>query len=146
MAAEQKLIIQCTACQKKFHPAGFKVSRLGIRLKTCLECNARCKAERERSKCVHRKRKSDCLVCSPDKFCEHGERKTHYVCVMCNDRREAERERKKRSEFCTHGKQLCRSCFPNKFCEHGRVLRGRFKCYYCSGGSAKERKKPRASS
>ena len=91
MAAEQKLIIQCTACQKKFHPAGFKVSRLGIRLKTCLECNARGKAVRERIKCPHGKRKCDCLVCSPDKFCEHGKVKVKHECAVCdpagNDRR-----------------------------------------------------------
>ena len=92
MAEEQKQeTFQCSTCKKKFHPAGFKVSRLGIRLKTCLECNARCKAERERSKCVHRKRKSDCLVCSPDKFCEHGKRKAKHECAVCdpagNDRR-----------------------------------------------------------
>ncbi len=36
-----ELEIKCSGCNKKFHASGFKVNRLGHRLKTCLECNAR---------------------------------------------------------------------------------------------------------
>ena len=33
--------IQCSGCKKKFFSDGFKVTRLGKRLKTCIECNKR---------------------------------------------------------------------------------------------------------
>ena len=33
--------IQCSGCKKKFFTDGFKVTRLGKRLKTCIECNKR---------------------------------------------------------------------------------------------------------
>ena len=45
--------IQCSRCKKKFFEDGFKVDRLGHRLKTCLECNARRRAAAQR----HRARK-----------------------------------------------------------------------------------------
>ena len=44
---------ECTRCNKLFFLDGFKVDRLGRRLKTCLEFNARSKTERERYKCPH---------------------------------------------------------------------------------------------
>ena len=33
--------IQCCGCKKKFFSNGFRVTRLGRRLKTCIECNDR---------------------------------------------------------------------------------------------------------
>ena len=38
---KQEMIIKCTGCKKHFFEDGFKVNRLGRRLKTCLECNER---------------------------------------------------------------------------------------------------------
>ena len=35
----QQEAIQCSRCHKRFYADGFKVDRLGRRLKTCLECN-----------------------------------------------------------------------------------------------------------
>ena len=35
------LIFVCSGCHKKFYLSGFKVSRLDLRNKTCLECAAR---------------------------------------------------------------------------------------------------------
>ena len=35
------LIFACSGCHKKFYLSGFKVSRLGLRNKTCLECATR---------------------------------------------------------------------------------------------------------
>jgi len=48
--SEEGETIQCTTCRKCFFEDGFKVNRLGRRLKTCLECNTRDKASRERDK------------------------------------------------------------------------------------------------
>jgi len=98
----QQETIQCSRCKKRFFEDGFKVTRLGQRNKTCLECNARKKAELERNKCSHgrqrsvccecgggsvcphRKVKWDCQACSPEKFCEHGKAKIRHTCVVCD--------------------------------------------------------------
>jgi hypothetical protein len=82
--ADERESIQCTACKKRFFEEGFKVNRLGRRLKTCLECNARDKAKRERNKCPHGKRKWDCIACSPGNFCEHGKCKARHTCDVCD--------------------------------------------------------------
>ena len=94
--------IKCSRCSKCFFADGFKVDRLGKMLKTCLECNVRSKAERERCKCPHGRQRSvckdcggtgicehgrqrwDCQLCSPDKFCEHGKCKSRHTCVVCD--------------------------------------------------------------
>ena len=34
-------IFACSGCHKKFYITGFKINRLGIRNRTCLECAAR---------------------------------------------------------------------------------------------------------
>ena len=90
MADEQQPVqtIQCTTCKKKFFPSGFNVSRLGIRLRTCLECNARCKATRERKKCLHGKNKGRCGLCD-ERICEHGKQKG--MCGLCDPQRQGHR-------------------------------------------------------
>lgn len=35
------LVFACSGCHKKFYLSGFKVNRLGLRNKTCLECATR---------------------------------------------------------------------------------------------------------
>ena len=45
---ETSILIQCSGCKKKFFADGFKVNRLGRRLKTCLESNARSLAKQDR--------------------------------------------------------------------------------------------------
>lgn len=44
-----RVTIACAGCKKRFFEEGFKVNRLGARLKTCLECNERDKARRARA-------------------------------------------------------------------------------------------------
>ena len=39
--ANQRETIRCSCCKKKFYEEGFKVNRLGQRLKTCLECQGK---------------------------------------------------------------------------------------------------------
>ena len=34
-------VFACSGCHKKFYLSGFKINRLGLRNKTCLECAAR---------------------------------------------------------------------------------------------------------
>lgn len=69
---EQKDTIQCTMCKKRFFEDGFKVTRLGRRLKTCLECNARQRERHEREKCEHgAARRSVCKTCNPEGYQRH---------------------------------------------------------------------------
>ena len=46
--ADEREVIQCTKCKKRFHADGFRVNRLGRRNKTCLECAERRVRELER--------------------------------------------------------------------------------------------------
>jgi hypothetical protein len=48
MADNEQETIQCSRCKKRFFADDFKVTRLGRRLKTCLECNARGRAAAHR--------------------------------------------------------------------------------------------------
>ena len=73
---------ECTRCNKLFFSDGFKVDRLGRRLKTCLECNARSKAERERYKCPHGRQKKSCRDCGGSSFCLHEHLKAQ--CRICS--------------------------------------------------------------
>lgn len=41
MEKPTEAIFACSGCHKKFYMSGFKISRLGLRHKTCLECAAR---------------------------------------------------------------------------------------------------------
>ena len=41
-------IFACSGCHKKFYADGFKINRLGLRHKTCLECSARALAKQAR--------------------------------------------------------------------------------------------------
>ena len=90
--------IKCSRCTKSFFANGFKVDRLGKMLKTCLECNVRSKAERERNKCPHGRVRCVCKDCGGSSICEHGRRKA--VCEMCSP-----------EKFCMHGQPINRhSC------------------------------------
>ena len=64
--------IKCSRCTKCFYADGFKVDRLGKMLKTCLECNARSKVERERYKCPHGRQRNVCKDCGGAGICGHG--------------------------------------------------------------------------
>ena len=67
----EQATFECSRCNKFFFAEGFKVDRLGKRLKTCLECNARSKGERERCKCPHGRQKQSCRDCGGSSFCKH---------------------------------------------------------------------------
>jgi hypothetical protein len=107
--AEQQEIIKCTQCKKKFFPDGFKVNRLGVRNKTCLECAERRKTSRDNNKCPHGRQKSICKDCGGSGICEHNRQKRY--CNECGG-----------SQMCKHQKQKrhCQECTPSAFCKHGK--------------------------
>ena len=74
--------IQCSRCKKRFFEDGFKVSRLGRRNKTCLECNVRAKADAERNKCPHGRQRNLCRDCGGKSRCEHDRQRNS--CRDCN--------------------------------------------------------------
>jgi hypothetical protein len=119
-----KEIIKCTQCKKKFFEDGFKVSRLGVRNKTCIECAVRKKAYNEKNKdqiavqqkaykannqCEHNVLKHSCYTCaSGPMFCAH--KLPRKSCITCTPK-----------NFCKHNKRLqlkCRYCNPELFCNH----------------------------
>ena len=73
---------ECSRCNKLFFAEGFKVDRLGKRLKTCLECNARSKGERERYKCPHGRQRESCRDCGGSSFCKHEHLRAQ--CRICS--------------------------------------------------------------
>ena len=113
---EQRELVQCTHCRKRFFVDGFKVNRLGRRLRTCLECNER---GRVRALCPHGHRRHDCRGCGGSQMCSHDRRRSQ--CRDCGG-----------SQMCIHGRQRprCRDCGGVSFCPHGRL---RFSCRDCGG-------------
>ena len=117
--AEQRETIKCSNCRRHVYVDGYKVNRLGRRLKTCLECNARGKRIRMRDACPHGRRKSRCKDCGGKDICHHGV--VERACRACGG-----------SDFCPHGrrKALCRDCGGSQVCPHGRQIQY---CRECGG-------------
>ena len=46
-------VFVCTCCRKKFYLSGYKINRLGVRNKTCIECYNRQTVRR----CPHNKQR-----------------------------------------------------------------------------------------
>jgi len=55
-------VYSCTCCRKKFYLSGYKIYRLGVRNKTCIECYNRQTVRR----CPHNKQKNSCFNCCPE--------------------------------------------------------------------------------
>ena len=78
--ADGKELFVCGACKCRRTADEFDVDRHGHRHKGCIICKHR----REMSKCKHGRKCSDCQLCSPDKFCEHGKCKSRHTCDVCD--------------------------------------------------------------
>jgi hypothetical protein len=74
-------VYSCSQCHKKFYLNGFKINRLGVRNKSCIECSERGTISREKNKCEHKKQRSRCIDCSGSQICEHKKRKEY--CKDC---------------------------------------------------------------
>ena len=75
-------------------------------------------------KCIHDKRKSECVQCKGSQICEHNKRR--YICVMC-----------KGNGICDHGKrkERCVQCKGSQICEHSKI---KYKCVQCKGNGVCE--------
>lgn len=89
----------------------------GKRRKTCKECKKRREKYRDRYKCEHEKRRSQCKDCGGSQICEHGIQRG--VCKVCGG-----------SQICEHGKQrsICKVCGGSSICKHGKQ---RCRCKDC---------------
>ena len=97
----QQETIRCSRCKKNFFADGFKVNRLGRRLKTCIECCASRNASSECNKCPHGRTRNMCRECGGASICEHNRRRRQ--CRECGG-----------SSICEHGhlRAHCWSCDP----------------------------------
>ena len=97
----QQETIRCSRCKKRFFEDGFKVNRLGRRLKTCLECNERVKVEQERYRCPHGRQRSRCRECDGVGICDHN--RLRFQCYQCGG-----------TSICAHGRHrhACWDCDP----------------------------------
>lgn len=91
----------CSRCRMKYRADGFKVNRLGHRLKTCIQCGVRRKLVADRNRCEHGRQRSRCKLCGGSSICEHGRRRDQ--CKPCGG-----------SQICQHDSRLstCWTCRP----------------------------------
>lgn len=122
--------VQCSRCKKRFFEAGFKINRLGRRLKTCLECNVRQVVKQERNKCAHGRQRSRCRECGGSSICAHGRQRSR--CRECGG-----------SSICEHSRYRyqCRECGGSSICDHSRI---RSQCRECGGSSICEHSRRRS--
>ena len=80
-------------------------------------------------KCIHNKRKSECVQCKGSQICEHNKRR--YLCVECDG-----------NGICEHKKRKsrCKECHGNDICEHDIIKSG---CVLCKGSQICEHNKRR---
>lgn len=99
MSAEQETI-RCSNCRCERFVSEFDITRLGRRLKTCQTC----KAGRERNKCEHHRKRSQCVDCGGASICNHKRRREQ--CVPCGG-----------SQICLHQRirDKCRECDPDNY-------------------------------
>mmetsp|Transcript_27885 Transcript_27885/g.36056 ORF Transcript_27885/g.36056 Transcript_27885/m.36056 type:complete len:133 (+) Transcript_27885:153-551(+) len=124
----------------------FGVNRWGRNI-TCIECCAKSAVHREKYKCPHGRRKSECCDCGGSATCRHKRlKKTCWcrgvsgrcqhgnleaICLTCNpSEEEVMRELLKNEIKCEHGlhKIHCRRCGAGVTCIHNKL---RTQCTEC---------------
>ena len=111
--------IKCTRCKVSQEKDQF-ISIRGLTTKTCAVCRVKAKAESERNKCEHNRKKAHCRECGGSQICEHKKYKVQ--CKECGG-----------SQICKHNKVIsgCKDCNGSSFCDH-EIQRSR--CKKCKGG------------
>lgn len=128
----------CRTCKKDMHVDNFKLKN-GIPLKGCAECNEKCRLNRLKNLCPHKRQKSQCKDCKGSSICSHDIIKSN--CVKCKGSQICIHKRTKKtckqcngSQVCLHGKQKsqCKGCDGGGVCKHDKL---RTRCKICGGGS-----------
>ena len=71
MADNSETLRRCSCCKCTILLKFFKINRKGLHLKTCTPCRVRKKANADRNKCEHKKRRERCKECGGGSICEH---------------------------------------------------------------------------
>jgi len=110
---------KCTRCKCYWKPDETDIKTSGLVCKTCKKCRGN--DMKNKNKCEHGRRKSQCRECGGVSICEHGRQKSQ--CRECGG-----------SQICQHGKQRskCRDCGGSQFCQHDKI---KSTCRECGGAS-----------
>lgn len=112
---------KCNRCKCYWKPDETDIKPSGLYAVSCKKCREYQKAIKERLKCEHNKRKSDCRECDGSSFCEHNKQKSK--CKECGG-----------ASICKHNKlkSRCRECDGSAFCIHDKR---KSDCKNCGGAS-----------
>ena len=99
--------VKCIRC--KCYRTESSFNKNGRILKTCLVCRTRENEYREKNKCIHNNRKSQCKECGGSQICIHNRIKSQ--CKECGG-----------SQICIHNrrKNQCKECGGSGICIHNR--------------------------
>lgn len=98
---------QCNKCKVNLPVSHFRTTRAETLTKQCIKCLDFAKEQRERQKCEHGKRRSNCKECGGGSICEHGRERSK--CKECGG-----------ASICEHNRlrQDCKECGGASICEH----------------------------
>lgn len=118
---------KCTRCKREFTP---KIKKNNTPYKTCEKCRQKDINCRNRNKCEHNKKRSQCKECGGVSICEHNKRRLR--CKICRG-----------SQICEHNKihSTCKACGGNSICKHNII---RSICKACGGGHVCKHNKRRS--
>ena len=111
---------KCIKCKEEKLLTEFRMFR-GKLNKSCIPCLEKQKKNKEKNKCDHGRRRSQCKECGGASICDHGRLRSR--CKDCGG-----------ASICDHGRRRnqCKECGGASICDHGRI---RSQCKECGGAS-----------
>jgi hypothetical protein len=122
----------CVSCKKERDLSEFKVKTLETMTKMCVYCLERDRNTREKTKCIHNKRKYFCYLCGGTGLCIHLLPRS--TCSQCADKSKCIHDKLKRiCKICKYESVLCFEHGKHeRSCEDCRLIKGDFKtCSKC---------------
>jgi len=112
---------KCTCCKCYWIPDETDIKTSGLYFKSCKKCRNNDKVRKDKKKCEHNKKKSNCVDCGGVSICSHNKQKS--TCRDCGG-----------SSFCIHNKrkQNCIDCKGGSICSHNKI---KSICRDCGGSS-----------
>ena len=94
----ENINIKCSNCKRITNITDFKKN--GKVLKTCIKCRMSFIKSQNKKKCLHNRKKSQCIECHGSSICEHNRIKN--TCILCNGSSICEhKKRKNRCKICS---------------------------------------------
>jgi hypothetical protein len=112
---------KCPRCKCYWKPDETDIKSSGLYFKCCKKCRDNQRKAKEKNKCPHNKRKSNCRECGGTSICIHDKFKS--ICRECGG-----------TSICIHDKfkSICRECGGSQICIHDKE---KSKCRECGGTS-----------